>query len=124
MIPAGSKLASGLFFFLALAVLPTRVHAQQQPTSGVVTAVEGQPQLTRPNVPKPATLRQKDNVFIRDIIDTREKSTRRFQVGLWAVFFPSACGPTHPCPRAAAAHLGRRDRRRGSTSAYSPEVGC
>jgi hypothetical protein len=83
MIRAGLKLSAAVFFLLALLVVPSRskLHAQQQQNSGVVTAVEGQAQLTRPNVQQPATLRQKDNVFIRDVIDTREKSSARMLFG-------------------------------------------
>lgn len=56
------------------------VYGQQQP-SGVVTAVQGQAQLTRPAVAKPTLLRQKDGVMIRDVIDTREKSMARMLFG-------------------------------------------
>src|ERR1700675_3432329 len=56
------------------------VYGQQQP-SGVVTAVQGQAQLTRPDVVKPTLLRHKDGVMIRDVIDTREKSMARMLFG-------------------------------------------
>jgi hypothetical protein len=56
------------------------VYGQQQP-SGVVTAVQGQAQLTRPAVAKPTLLRQKDGIMIRDVIDTREKSMARMLFG-------------------------------------------
>jgi hypothetical protein len=56
------------------------VYGQQRP-SGVVTAVQGQAQLTRPAVAKPTLLRQKDGVMIRDVIDTREKSMARMLFG-------------------------------------------
>jgi hypothetical protein len=53
--------------------------AQQQP-AGVVTGVQGQAQLTRPAV-APASLKFKDGVVIRDIVDTREKSLARILFG-------------------------------------------
>jgi hypothetical protein len=56
------------------------LYAQQQP-AGVVTAVQGQADLTRPGAPKPTALRQKDGVVIRDVIDTREKSGARMLFG-------------------------------------------
>jgi hypothetical protein len=52
----------------------------QQP-AGVVTAVEGQAQLTRQALPRPSLLRQKDGILIQDVIDTREKSTARMLFG-------------------------------------------
>lgn len=56
------------------------LYAQQQ-SAGVVTAVQGQAQLTRSAAPKPTLLRQKDGVMIRDVIDTREKSMARMLFG-------------------------------------------
>jgi hypothetical protein len=56
------------------------VYGQQQ-APGVVTAVQGQAQLTRPALAKPALLRQKDDIMLRDVIDTREKSTARMLFG-------------------------------------------
>ncbi len=61
-------------------IVQDQAYGQQQP-AGVVTAVEGQAQLTRQALPKPSLLRQKDGVFIRDVIDTREKSTARMLFG-------------------------------------------
>jgi hypothetical protein len=67
---------------------PSRLHNAvfallyaQQPPSGVVTGVEGQAQLTRPPLTPPASLRVKDGVIIRDVIDTREKSLGAFCSG-------------------------------------------
>jgi hypothetical protein len=56
------------------------LYAQQQP-AGVVTAVQGKAQLTRPTVPTPSPLRYKDVVFIRDTINTGEKSLARVLFG-------------------------------------------
>jgi hypothetical protein len=65
-------------FLLSLTHAP--LYAQQQP-AGVVTAVQGQAELTRGGAPKPTLLRQKDGVIIRDVIDTREKSMARMLFG-------------------------------------------
>jgi len=53
----------------------------QQPAPGVVTAVQGQAQLTRPALAKPTLLRQKDDIMLRDVVDTREKSMARMLFG-------------------------------------------
>jgi hypothetical protein len=76
------KIGAGLLpltLFL-ISSMHVSVYGQQQP-SGVVTAVQGQAQLTRPAVAKPTLLRQKDGVMIRDVIDTREKSMARMLFG-------------------------------------------
>ena len=59
---------------------PTLLFAQQT-SPGVVTAVQGQAQLNRPTVASPSALRIKDNVIIRDVINTREKSLARILFG-------------------------------------------
>jgi hypothetical protein len=56
------------------------VYGQQQ-APGVVTAVQGQAQLTRPALAKPTSLRQKDDIMLRDVVDTREKSAARMLFG-------------------------------------------
>jgi hypothetical protein len=56
------------------------VYGQQQ-APGVVTAVQGQVQLTRPALTKPTQLRQKDDIMLRDVVDTREKSSARMLFG-------------------------------------------
>jgi hypothetical protein len=71
--PVLFPLALFLFF-----LMNPPVYGQQQP-AGVVTAVQGQAQLTRQA--RPAPLRQKDSVMIRDVIDTREKSMARMLFG-------------------------------------------
>ena len=52
----------------------------QQQSGGVVTGLQGQAQLTRPAV-APTSLKFKDNVIIRDVVDTREKSLARILFG-------------------------------------------
>ena len=54
---------------LTLLFIHALLSAQQQP-SGVVTAVQGQAQLTRSTTAAPSALRVKDGVIIRDVIDT------------------------------------------------------
>jgi len=56
------------------------VYGQQQ-APGVVTAVQGQAQLTRPALATPTLLRQKDDIMLRDVVDTREKSMARMLFG-------------------------------------------
>jgi len=65
---------------LTLLLIPTLLYAQQQ-SSGVVTAVQGQAQLTRSTTAAPSALRVKDGVVIRDVIETREKSLARILFG-------------------------------------------
>jgi len=65
---------------LTLLFIPALLSAQQQP-SGVVTAVQGQAQLTRSTTAAPSALRVKDGVIIRDVIDTKEKSLARILFG-------------------------------------------
>src|SRR5262245_39524694 len=65
---------------LVLLFMPALLIAQQ-PTSGVVTGVQGQAQLTRSTFAAPAPLRVQDGIVIRDIIDTREKSLARILFG-------------------------------------------
>ncbi len=65
---------------LALSLIPAVGSGQQQP-SGVVTAVQGRAQLTRPTVASPMALRVKDGVVIRDVIDTQENSLTRILFG-------------------------------------------
>jgi hypothetical protein len=76
------KIGAALLFLTLFLIssMHVSVYGQQQP-SGVVTAVQGQAELTRPGVPKPTLLHQKDGVIIRDVIDTREKSMARMLFG-------------------------------------------
>jgi hypothetical protein len=48
---------------------------------GIVTAIQGQAAVSRASLPQPATLRFKDDVFFRDEISTRERSTVRLLLG-------------------------------------------
>lgn len=68
-------LAGLVYFSLTGAAL-----AQQQPTAGVVTGLQGQAQLTRAAA-APTSLHFKDGVIIRDVVDTREKSLARILFG-------------------------------------------
>lgn len=79
-----ARLNIGAVLFSLSIFLISSMHAPlyaQQQSAGVVTAVQGQAQLTRSAAPKPTLLRQKDGVMIRDVIDTREKSMARMLFG-------------------------------------------
>lgn len=65
---------------IILLALSSELYAQQQP-AGVVTALQGKAQLSRPAAPGPVALRFKDGVLIRDTIDTQEKSVVRVLFG-------------------------------------------
>ncbi|MFB3819789.1 MAG: FecR domain-containing protein, partial [Candidatus Methylomirabilales bacterium] len=63
----------------------TTVLAAQDTASGrgigVVTALQGQATVSRATLPQPAPLRFKENVFFRDRITTKERSTLRLLLG-------------------------------------------
>ena len=63
-----------------LLFIPVLLHGQQQP-AGIVTTLQGNAELTRPTRPASALLRFKDDVFVRDVINTREKSLVRVLFG-------------------------------------------
>lgn len=69
------SLLRGLF---SLLFIPALLFAQQRP-AGVVTALQGQAQLTRAEAQTP--LRFKDGVLVRDVIDTKEQSLARILFG-------------------------------------------
>lgn len=65
-------------------LFPTLANAQQAPTGqsvGVVTAIQGQAAVSRVSLPQPEPLHFKDDVFFRDQIATRERSTVRLLLG-------------------------------------------
>ena len=66
-----------------LALVPPVVA--QPSKAGIVTATEGQSTVTRPTVVTPQNLKVRDDVFVRDRIDTRENSTVRLLLGGKAV---------------------------------------
>ena len=57
---------------LMVFLLAPPLASAQRPV-GVVTAVRGSALLTRPGIPRPAGLRFKDDLLIRDIVDTQEE---------------------------------------------------
>ncbi len=59
---------------------PTLVLAQP-PKVGIVTTLQGQATVVRAGLPEPIALKFKDDVFLRDRIDTREKSVVRVLLG-------------------------------------------
>ena len=65
-------------------LLPTLATAQQPPANqnvGIVTAIQGQAAVSRTSLPRPESLHFKDDVFFRDQIATRERSTVRLLLG-------------------------------------------
>lgn len=62
-------------------VIPAAIFAQQPSVTGIVTTLQGSAELTRPSQPLPASLRFKDNVYVRDVINTKEKSLVRVLFG-------------------------------------------
>jgi hypothetical protein len=67
--------------FCSLVALVAADHASSQEPVGIVTALQGTAQLTRPTVPTAVGLRFKDGLLIRDIVDTQEKSRLRILFG-------------------------------------------
>jgi FecR protein len=67
--------------FCALVALVAADHASSQEPVGIVTALQGTAQLTRPTVPAAVGLRFKDGLLIRDIVDTQENSRLRILFG-------------------------------------------
>jgi hypothetical protein len=65
---------------LLAALWPTLVGAQA-PKAGSVTALQGQATVARSALPAPAPLRFQDDVFVRDRIETAEKSVARVLLG-------------------------------------------
>jgi hypothetical protein len=69
---------------LLLLVFSTTAVAQQSPSGqsvGIVTAIQGQAAVSRVSLPQPESLHFKDDVFYRDQIATRERSTVRLLLG-------------------------------------------
>jgi hypothetical protein len=62
-------------------ILLTREQATAQGAVGVVTALQGTARLTRPANPTPVSLRFKDGLAIRDVVDTAEQSLVRILFG-------------------------------------------
>ncbi len=65
---------------LFISLLCSGLAFAQEPV-GVVTALQGNAQLTRTALAAPAALQFKDGLFIRDIVDTQEKSLARILFG-------------------------------------------
>ena len=62
-----------------IVLLPHMLQAQQP--AGVVTTLQGTAELSRPSQPAPTALRFKEDVFVRDVINTKEKSLARVLFG-------------------------------------------
>jgi hypothetical protein len=66
---------------LLLGILWPTLAAGQAPKAGTVTALQGQATVARATLPTPAPLRFQDDVFVRDRIETSEKSVARVLLG-------------------------------------------
>jgi hypothetical protein len=66
---------------LFLHALGPALALAQQPKAGVVTTVHGQAMVARAVLPQPAPLKFKDDVFLRDRIETRENAIVRVLLG-------------------------------------------
>ena len=70
-----------LIAILLLSTLWPAPALAQQPKAGVVTAVQGQATLKRPVLPQPLPVKFKDDVFLRDQINTQESAIVRVLLG-------------------------------------------
>ena len=66
---------------LSTALEPPPVTAQTSESVGVVTTLDGRATVARPALPSPLALKFKDDVFVRDLISTDEKSLVRVLLG-------------------------------------------
>jgi hypothetical protein len=74
------RLSGALLLSLTLFLLSPPPISAQSPI-GVVTAIRGTAQLTGPRLPTPTALHFKDNLFVRDIVDTQKDSVVRTLLG-------------------------------------------
>lgn len=74
------RLSGALLLSLSLFLLSPPPISAQSPV-GVVTALRGTAQLTGPRLPTPAALHFKDDLFVRDIVDTQKDSVVRTLLG-------------------------------------------
>ena len=58
-------------------VLGPGLATAQEEKAGVITALHGQAVVARPATPQPLPLKFKDDVFVRDRVETREDSLVR-----------------------------------------------
>jgi hypothetical protein len=72
-----STVLRGLACLLLLLALALPAWAQEARGVGVVTALSGRADLKRPQAPEAAALKLRDNLFVRDVVDTHEKSLAR-----------------------------------------------
>jgi len=81
MISGVSRPAGILLLFLLAPLWPTLALAQSSAPAGVVTGLEGQAVVTRPVVTQPIPLKFKDDLFLRDQVETKERSLVRVLLG-------------------------------------------
>jgi hypothetical protein len=70
---------AGIFLLILCLLLPPLASAQQ--ALGVVTGLQGRVELSRQASPTPVSLRLRDDLFLRDIVDTRQESVARILFG-------------------------------------------
>src|SRR4030095_9523776 len=87
---------------LAAAVLGPGPAAAQEEKVGVVTVLRGQALVARPLIQQPLSLKFKDNVFVRDRVETQADSLVRVLLGGRALVtvrelstFTATEGPNH-----------------------------
>jgi len=66
---------------LLVTLWPALGIAQSAPPAGVVTGLQGTARLVRPVVAQPIPLKFKDDLFLRDQVDTAENSVVRVLLG-------------------------------------------
>jgi hypothetical protein len=81
-ISSGAKCLRTLVTVLAVAF---GTQAEAQDRAGVVTTLEGHVTVTRASLPKPAPLKFKDDIFVRDRVATSKDSVARILLGGRAV---------------------------------------
>jgi hypothetical protein len=81
MLSGRSRTFSAALILVACAALGAVTSASGQTRVGVVTALEGTATATRASTAQPVSLAQKDAVFVRDRIATRERSLAQLLLG-------------------------------------------
>lgn len=74
-------LIRGIPLFVLALTVAFPAWGQEPKGAGVVTALQGQATVSRPIIPRPLPLKYKDDVFVRDRIDTGENSVIRLLLG-------------------------------------------
>lgn len=70
---------------MAVFAIAVATQAEAQERAGVVTSLEGNVTVTRASLPQPASLKFKDDIFVRDRVTTGKESIARLLLGGRAV---------------------------------------